>query len=540
MKKRVFYLLLAGLLIQFASSCASTATNAAKTEVGKKVTVDVDFSAPTKAISPYIFGVNDGADLKKVQPKSVRLGGNRMTAYNWETNKSNAGSDWHHSSDDYLIYNIPSNFRTMSGGPALNVAQNAMNHNIPYTLLTLQMAGYVAKTNGNMTKANALDGKDWCKIINRKNAPFTLKPDTTDNVVYTDEYLNFLDHMIGKSDSDGFKAYALDNEPALWQHTHPLIQREPLYADTLIEKTIDLASTIKDFDPNADVFGPSLFGYSSYCDFGPDWKLKVAKSLYKYQWFIDFYLDKMREAEETQGRRLVDVLDLHYYTEAKGPCGIRTCQHFDNDECIKARINAVRSLYDANYKESSWIQSTGAKFFPLIPNLQESVNKFYPGTKIGFTEYNFGAGQDISGAIAQADFLGVLAQNEIYFASLWMMENSEYQFAAINMFTNYDNKGGYFGDSLVESTSSDDYAVSSFVAENSEDGKLHIILTNKEIHSGTLVTINLNDSYTKAELYELDKSGSKIHMGENPVKIKKGSVSLVLNPLTVNHLILEK
>lgn len=544
LNKHNFYILFT-MMMCLMTSCTTTKTgknikNNITTEIKDNITVTVDFSADKKQISPYIFGINDGADLLKVQPKSIRLGGNRLTAYNWESNLSNAGSDWHNSSDDYLVNKI-SAYKSLPGGPALFVAQNAEAYNVPYTLLTLQMAGYVAKKNGNMTLENKLDGPDWCKVVNRKNSDFLLKPDKTDNVVYTDEYLNYLENMIGNSDSvTGFKGYALDNEPALWQYTHSLIQREPLLTEDFMAKTIDLALTVKDFDSNADVFGPCLFGYSSYCALGANWKSIEVNSLFRYQWFIDYYLDKMKEAEEKYGKRLLDVLDLHYYTEAKGACGKRTCNHYDNDDCIKARINSVRSLYDSNYKERSWIQDTGAVFFPLIPKIQESIKKFYPGTKIGFSEYNFGGGDHISGAIAQIEFLGLLAQKEIYFATIWAYDNAEYQFEAINMFTNYDYNGGSFGETLINSTSSDDYTVSSFVAENKNDGKLHIILTNKAIHTATKVTINIGENKTKnCELFVLDGSEDKIYKADSEITTKKGELSLILEPLSVNHLVLE-
>ena len=70
---------------------------------GKHVTVTVTPSS-THAISPYIYGVNN-ANTSGVYPTGTasalpsnltfdRLGGNRLTAYNWETNASNAGSDF--------------------------------------------------------------------------------------------------------------------------------------------------------------------------------------------------------------------------------------------------------------------------------------------------------------------------------------------------------------------------------------------------------------------------------------------------------------
>ena len=529
--------IMAGLISILALSTACNAQTHGKAQVNIKL----DFERPQKSISPYLFGINDRADLSKVSPKAVRLGGNRMTAYNWENNKSNAGSDWKNKTDDYMLGNVRSSLKRKPAAAALNVAEDAKEHNIPYTLLTLPMAGYVANKDGVKTAKNELDGSDWCKVVNRKNDEFLLSPDKNDSFVYIDEYLNYLNSKIGKSDSEfGFKAYALDNEPALWEHTHSLIQREKITAQSLIEKSIDLAKTVKDFDPAADVFGPSLFGYSAYNSLGGDWNLILTKSGYKYDWFIDYYLEQMALAEKENGKRLLDVLDLHYYTEAKGECGKRTCDHFDNDGCIQARINAVRSLYDPNYKEKSWITDTGAKHFPLLPKLKASIDKYYPRTKIAFTEYNFGGGTDISGAIAQADFLGLLAEYQVYFASIWAFDKAEYQFAAINMFTDYDGAGGTFGDSLIESTSSDDYTVSSFAASNSSDGKLHIILTNKNIHNTTSVKIDLGSKkWTSAHKYFLDKNGSKIKKDDNPIKIKGNEISIILEPLTVNHFVLE-
>lgn len=511
-------------------------------DMSKHVSITLDLNAPEKEISPFIFGINDRADFRKVSPKSIRLGGNRMTAYNWENNKSNAGSDWKNQTDDYMLGNVRTSLRRKPAAAALNVAQDAIEHNVPYTLLTLQMAGYVANKDGIKNKDNSLDSEDWCKVENHKGSDFSLTPDKSDHFVYTDEYLNYLGQMIGKSDSaSGFKAYALDNEPALWEHTHSLIQKEKITAQSLIEKSIDLAKTVKDFDHNSYVFGPSLFGYSAYDSLGSDWNLIQAKNFYKYNWFIDYYLEQMALAEKENGIRLLDVLDLHYYTEAKGECGKRTCDHFDKDGCIQARINSVRSLYDSNYKEKSWITDTGAKHFPLLLKIQASIDKYYPGTKIAFTEYNFGGGTDISGAIAQADFLGILAEYQVYFASIWAFDKAEYQFAAINMFTDYDEKGGSFGDSLIKSVSSDDYTVSSYVAKNKNDGKLHIILTNKNIHNKTKVTIDLGSKDWKtAQKYFLDKSGPLIQKDERVLKIKGGKLTLELEALTVNHLVLEK
>ena len=35
----------------------------------------------------------------------------------------------------------------------------------------------------------------------------------------------------------------------------------------------------------------------------------------------------MAEAEEESGKRLLDVLDIHYYSEARGECDTRMCDN---------------------------------------------------------------------------------------------------------------------------------------------------------------------------------------------------------------------
>ena len=99
--------IMAGLISILALSTACNAQTHGKAQVNIKL----DFEAPQKSISPYIFGINDRADLSKVSPKAIRLGGNRMTAYNWENNKSNAGSDWKNQTDDYILGNVRSSLK---------------------------------------------------------------------------------------------------------------------------------------------------------------------------------------------------------------------------------------------------------------------------------------------------------------------------------------------------------------------------------------------------------------------------------------------
>ena len=507
------------------------------------VSITVNPDNVQRKISPYIYGINSGVDLNDITAKSYRLGGNRLTAYNWENNASNAGSDWKNYSDLYLVNNIPSDIASNPAAPAIYTSNQAVKYNIPYTLLTLQMQGYAsADTKGEVITSDKAPSSRWVAVRNKKGNAFSLLPDTNDGAVYIDEYLNYLFSKIGNSKSkSGFNAYALDNEPSLWSETHSLIQPSKLMCSELVEKSISLAATIKEMDANADVFGASLYGYNAFVSFSDASDWKTIRKENNYNWFLDYYLDEMQKAETKYAKRLVDVLDLHYYSEAKGACGERFCNHYDRDECVLARLNSTRSLYEKGYKEDSWITDVGSRFMPIIPSVFESINSYYPGTKLAFSEYNFGGGDHISGAIAQADCLGVFAQYGVYFASLWAFEDNEYQLSAINLFTNYDGKGAGFGDSLVYSKSSNTPLVSSYAAIDSENtNTVKVILTNKSVNSSTPVSIKLDGAkvYDKVETYAILEGSPKITKLNLDATIKYNSLDIDLPALSVVELVI--
>src|SRR5206468_1137039 len=109
--------------------------------------------------------------------------------------------------------------------------------------------------------------------------------------------------------------------------------------------------------------------------------------------FLDYYLDHMKAADGAAGRRLIDYLDLHWYPEAKGN-NIRITNGPPDDvtdPVVAARLQAPRSLWDAGYVESSWITSCcNLGPIDLLPRLRDKIAAHYPGTKLAFTEYNYG------------------------------------------------------------------------------------------------------------------------------------------------------
>ncbi|MBR1392677.1 MAG: glycoside hydrolase family 44 protein [Ruminococcus sp.] len=533
-----------------AAAAAIVCTLSASAEGGSRtVNISVDLDKDRKAISPYIYGINYWAMDNEVKATVIRADDNRFTGYNWETGFSNAGADMNHISDQMFTRMCPEDLADKPGNIMLYTARRCQEKGGAYPLAGLQLAGYVAAdADGEVTKEEKSPSSRWNKVEFSKGSELSLTPDLNDGVVYMDEFVNYLVNTLGDSTTDtGFKGYSMDNEPSLWNSTHPRIHPQKTTCAEIFEKNIACAKTVKSIDPNADVLGGVLFGYSAYEHFlnPSDWAdLKLEGG---YTWFIDAYLDAMKKAEDEAGQRLVDVLDIHYYSEAKGECGERlnsTCTHYDSEGDVVARMNAPRSLWDETYEEDSWIADNGSKFFPLLPTIQASIDKYYPGTKLSITEYDFGAAYDISGAIAEADALGIFAKNGVYLACHFGMDPMS-QMKAIDLYTNYDGLGSHFGDTLVYCEPDDIDTTTAYASVDGDNSDvLKMVITNKTFTDKTTANISIDNGgeYKYVQLYQMAgfPSIKDLTDTQTSVKIEGSNVTFEMEPESVSMLVLSK
>jgi hypothetical protein len=497
------------------------------------VSFAIDSGQNDRAISPYIYGMNFFAGSSLTNPVTLdRLGGNRWSAYNWETNASNAGRDYYHHSDYYLGSGAPGN--------AVLGSLNAAAANDRGLVVTVPMAGYVsADANGTVDETEVAPSSRWHEVVPKKSTIYpgsslSLAPNETDDYVFTDEFVNWVEN----TKQPGQQVfYSLDNEPALWGaplppgwqsgiegvlnpspegRTHPLIHP---YAPTFTEmrdKTIANASAIKDVNPNAVVFGGVGYGYAEFTSLqgAPDFTSDPSHpgddqggELHYYEWL----LNEVAAEEAAQGRTLMDVLDLHWYPEAQGG-GVRISDDNSTNPSqavIDARVQAPRSLWDSTYTETSWITgccSDGP--IQLLKHVQRDIDDFKPGTEIAVTEYNYGGTNHISGGIAQADVLGIYGRENVFAATFWSLYgDSQSQFAsgAFKMYLDYDGAGGAFGDVSVDAETDDIAASAVYASIDSSDPNRMVVVAINRTGSAQDAAIELTHDrvFDHAEVYQL-------------------------------------
>src|SRR3954466_6792154 len=103
-----------------------------------------------------------------------------------------------------------------------------------------------------------------------------------------------------------------------------------------------------------------------------------------------------------------------------------------------------------------------------------------PGTQTAITEYNWGALDDINGALAEADVLGIFGREGLDLATIWgepkPTDPAAYTF---RMYRNYDGAGSRFGDISVSATSTDQGQLAIYGAQRRCDGAPPLMVVNK-------------------------------------------------------------
>jgi hypothetical protein len=471
------------------------------------VTIAVDAQLNRHPINPLIYGTcfASASQVADLNTPLNRSGGNAETRYNWQTNAHNRAADWYFES----IADSPA-----TPGAAADTFVSDTKSGGAEPALTIPMIGWMPKLGSSRGKLASYSiqkygpqtGSDsqWMPdagngISVTNNTPITWN-DPNDanfltNSTFQQAFIQHLTNRWGLSTNGGVRYYIMDNEHSIWHSTQRDVHPNGASRAEIRDKFFDYAGKVKALDPNAQVWAPEEFGWSGYFNSGADlqygdqhgWSYLPDRSTNGGMDYVPWLLSQFYQRATNTNQRLLDVLTLHRYTEdsAVGGDDVTTATQLK-------RNRWTRSFWDTNYVDESWIGSQQVNKVMLIPRMKNWVASYYPGTKIGITEYNWGAESHINGATTQADILGIYGREGLDLATRWTTPSaSTPTYKAMKMFRNYDGNKSTFGDSSVNATGPNPDNVSVFAAVRSSDGALTLLVINKQLGASALPTINL-------------------------------------------------
>ncbi len=200
---------------------------------------------------------------------------------------------------------------------------------------------------------------------------------------------------------------------------------------------------------------------------------------------MPWLLNQIHQHDLGTGQRLLDYFTLHCYPQEGSVSGnaIDTATEL-------LRNQSTRVFWDTNYVDPSWINSV----IMLIPRMKSWVATNYPGTKIGITEYNWGAETNINGATAQADILGIFGREGLDLATRWTTPaNTSPTYNAMKIYRNYDGNKSTFGDTSIQTTVPNPDDLSAFGAVRTSDGALTLMVINKDIINASPIVASITN-----------------------------------------------
>src|SRR5579872_1778047 len=504
------------LLIVAASGLVATLT---AQQAGPALSIDAN--SGRHPISPDIYGINFYWDLgaagdpnpaaykaaaPALRPTVRRWGGNSTSTYHWKFDVDDIDADWFFE----VLPDSSVDASKPPDGSSFNAFADQARISGGKIIATMPVLGWLPKARAEMCSFDVAKYGKQCKqdpyasshphtcgngivyvaacgdpTVNDGKGPSNptyIQNDPNDTYAQFDEnfqadWVRYLISRYGKSNQGGVAIWSLDNEPIWWDSTHRDIHPNPYTYDELLSLDTRYAQAIKQADPTALVSGPVGDNWASLWfskkdivagwSVGNYWSNPVDRNAHGGMALLPWYLSQMQNYEQQHGFRLLDYLDQHAYFApaniAFSPAGDSATQAL--------RLQSTRIFWDPTYVVTGdyWIRDTdknGAPVAPqFIPRLRSMVDQYYPGTKVSLTEYNWGALDDINGALAQADLLGIFGREGLDLATLWGPPKPTDPGAfAFKIFRNYDGIGGAFGDTSVQASSADQAQLAVYAA----------------------------------------------------------------------------
>jgi hypothetical protein len=433
--------------------------------------VSVDVTANRHAVSDTIYGVTFATDaqVKALGLKLRRFGGNSYSRYNFQTQTTNEGGDnaWFRN-------------RVLSDGGAEFADRfiNATRDAGAAVMLELPVLGFVSKSGPGcgfsvakygpqrtVAPDNADCGDGWLLDGGRVTGNDPLDTSVPIDAGFVSTWVQWVNGRVAY--------YDLSNQPALWNSTHYDIHPQPSTYLEIYNRMAEATAVVKAVNPFAKTLGPSEWGWINYFDSAAGERTALGID------FVPYYLHQAAVLQTSRGMRQLDYLDLHVFPQAPTP---NTTAIFSGDTSATTnalRLRSTRILWDPSYTVESWETCCFDQVQRIIPRMHDWIAAEYPGTGVSISSYGWGAYDHITGALAEADVLGIFGREGVDLATLEAPPfEGQLVEDAFRLYRNYDGAGATFGSTSVSASSDDVTHVTAYAAIRGQT--VTVVLINKD------------------------------------------------------------
>ena len=410
--------------------------NSIKIIIAQDVTITVNANQDKKAVSPNIYGRNEGFDkpvqfYKDAGLRFVRVGGgNNMSAYNWRK-KLTVHPDWFNNvyGTDWDVYakKINDNFPNMQGmfafqllGRAASTGQNNFGDWV-YMQAHPGFNGY----GQNLAGGGEPNPNGGSKALVDGDIDLFSEPWPADSSVA------ILDHWFGPKgiglNKNKLQYWSMDNECDVWNGTHDWAMPKLISASEFMDRFIELAKKAKAIEPGIKICGPVTTSEWQWFKWGEE-SIRI-NGIY-YSWF-EYFIKRCADEEKASGVRVLDVFDIHHYPWAPT----------DNDA-----LQNHRAFYDKKYVypganglktiNGGWDPSLNKEY--IFKRIDDWLTKHFGANHeitLGLSEWSPSPSEANLASVIYATHLGLFANNGVEYFTPWSWMEGMWE--TLHLFSRY-------------------------------------------------------------------------------------------------------
>ncbi len=507
------------------------------------VTITVDANLNKRAVSPYIYGLNNSYDkpAQFYKDAGVRLSrmnqGNNATKYNWRK-KITSHPDWYNN-----VY--ANDWDTKS----LNASKNNPEMQVMWAF---QLLGRVASNTAHNFNDWNYNKSQWWQGVNQNLAgggqPNTAKPDGKalvegDVNLYTEEWpadstVGILKHWFGQGglslNKEQFLYWNMDNESDIWNGTHDDVMKNgQILSSAFMDKYIEVAKKAKALFPGIKLCGPVTTSEWQWFKWGNEGITINGK----YYCWLEYFVKRCADEEKASGIRVLDVFDIHHYPYCPTVNdALQNHRAFYDKTYIYPGANGVKTI------NGGWDTSQNKVY--IFQRMNEWLDKHFGaghGITLGLSEWSTGSDDPNVASVVYASHLGLFANNGVECFTPWTWVTGMWE--TLHLFSRYAQ--GF----SVSSISSLENTVSAYTTVNKSVDSMTVIIVNRDRTAAKNVNVNLSNfkvadgnkmtlqlsSLPSAETF---KSHTNNALKSNVVNVSSNKFSLTVPALSTTAVLL--